>query len=219
MHLHLVRAKDLTLMCVAWQQVVLDAPALRLIVAEWEGLLAKDTHMHTHMHDQDKPSPEIEELKERPTLDELISTLQIGPTPSLPGWAAVTLWTGLKLKLLSKVYSLRYPRTFGTAYLPPKLVAGLVTRVRSNARPGVVLSRNGIVASWFYKVGLSSARVTASTLYIRSEQADRTIGSMRNLSIENSYNLISSCKSPWQACSRLTQCIRQRFGPGRHAEC
>ncbi|KAF5652484.1 hypothetical protein F25303_3251 [Fusarium sp. NRRL 25303] len=103
------------------------------------------------MHDQDEPSPEIEGLKERPNLDELISTLQKSPHPFLPGWAAVTLWGGLKLKLLSKIYSLRYPRTFGTAYLPPKLVAGLVTRVRSNAGPGLSLSRNDIVASWFYK--------------------------------------------------------------------
>ncbi|KAF5557563.1 chloramphenicol acetyltransferase-like domain-containing protein [Fusarium phyllophilum] len=147
MHLHFVIAKDLTLMCVAWQHVVLDAPALKLIVAEWECLLAKDIHTH----DPDSHRPEIEGPKDRPNLDILISTLQTNPPSSLPGWTAVTLWVGLKLKLLSKIYSLRYPRTFGTAYLPPKLVAGLVTRVRSNAGQGVVLSRNDIVASWFYK--------------------------------------------------------------------
>lgn len=149
MHLHFVKSKDLTLMCVAWQHVVLDAPALRLIVAEWESNLAKDTHMLTH--DPDNHGSEIDGLKDRPNLDELTSTLQRNPTSSLSGWAAVTLWGGLKLKLLSKIYSLRYPRTFGTAYLPPKLVTGLVTRVRSNAGPGVSLSRNDIVASWFYK--------------------------------------------------------------------
>lgn len=48
MHLHFVRAKDLTLMTVAWQHVVLDAPALRLIIAEWEDTLAEDTHMLSH---------------------------------------------------------------------------------------------------------------------------------------------------------------------------
>ncbi|KAF5714475.1 hypothetical protein FMUND_7390 [Fusarium mundagurra] len=149
MHLHIVKAKDLTLMCVAWQHVVLDAPALKLIVAEWECLLAKDIHLRTN--DPDNHGPEIEGPKDRPNLDELISTLQTNSPSSLPGWAAITLWGGLKLKLLSKVYSLHYPRTFGTAYLPSKLVAGLVTRVRSNAEPGVVLSRNDIVASWFYK--------------------------------------------------------------------
>ncbi|CCT73951.1 uncharacterized protein FFUJ_09214 [Fusarium fujikuroi IMI 58289] len=149
MHLHFVKAKDLTLMCVAWQHVVLDAPALRLIVDEWECRLAKDSHMRTH--GPDKHRAETEGLKSRPNLDELTSTLQKSPTPSLPGWAAVTLWGGLKLKLLSKIYSLRYPRTFGTAYMPPNLVAALVMRVKSNAGPGVVLSRNDIVASWFYK--------------------------------------------------------------------
>ncbi|KLO83529.1 uncharacterized protein LW93_311 [Fusarium fujikuroi] len=149
MHLHFVKSKDLTLMCVAWQHVVLDAPALRLIVAEWEGILAKDTRMRTHGPDNHRPN--TEGLKNRPNLDELTSTLQKSRTPSLPGWAAVTLWGGLKLKLLSKIYSLRYPRTFGTAYMPPNLVAALVMRVKSNAGPGVVLSRNDIVASWFYK--------------------------------------------------------------------
>jgi hypothetical protein len=151
MHLHFVIAKDLTLMCVAWQHVVLDAPALRLIVAEWESLLAKDVDMR--MHDLDSYRPGVEGLKDRPDLDQLINTLQTNSPSSFPGWAAVTLWGGLKLKLISKIYSLLYPRTFGTAHLPPKLVAGLVTRERSNAGPGVVLSRNDIVASWFYKVG------------------------------------------------------------------
>ncbi|KAF5692945.1 hypothetical protein FDENT_2383 [Fusarium denticulatum] len=126
MHLHFVMAKDLTLICVAWQHVVLDAPALQLIVAEWENLLAKD--IDTRTHDPDNHRPEIKGLKDRPNLDELTSTLQTNSPSSFPGWAAVTLWGGLKLKLLSKVYSLFYPRTFGTAYLPPKLVAGFVTR-------------------------------------------------------------------------------------------
>ncbi|KAF4946502.1 hypothetical protein FGADI_11140 [Fusarium gaditjirri] len=126
MHLHFVMAKDLTLMCVAWQHVVLDAPALKPIVAEWEGLLAKD--VDTRTHDPDNQKPEIEGLKDRPNLDELISTLQTNSPSSFPGWTDVTLWGGLKLKLVSKIYSLRYPRTFGTAYLPPKLVAGLVER-------------------------------------------------------------------------------------------
>ncbi|KAF4438162.1 Chloramphenicol acetyltransferase-like domain [Fusarium acutatum] len=163
MHVHFVIAKDLTLMCVAWQHIVLDAPALKLIVAEWECLLAKDIHMRTH--DPDNHGPEIEGLKDRPNLDELTSTLQTNSPSSLSGWAAVTLWGGLKLKLVSKIYSLRYPRTFGTAYLPPKLVAGLVSRIRSNAGPGVVLSRNDIVASWFYKAtcGIYQPR-TATTL-------------------------------------------------------
>ncbi|KAG4279736.1 hypothetical protein FPRO06_11070 [Fusarium proliferatum] len=116
---------------------------------EWECRLAKDSHMRTH--GPDKHRAETEGLKNRPNLDELTSTFQKSPTPSLPGWAAVTLWGGLKLKLLSKIYSLRYPRTFGTAYMPPNLVAALVMRVKSNAGPGVVLSRNDIVASWFYK--------------------------------------------------------------------
>ncbi|KAF4503304.1 hypothetical protein FAGAP_458 [Fusarium agapanthi] len=163
MHLHFVIAKDLTLMCVAWHHVVLDAPALKLIVAEWECLLAKDIGMRTH--DPNNQRPESEGLKDRPNLDELISTLQTNSPSSLSGWKAVTLWGGLKLKLLSKIYGLRYPRTFGTAYLPPKLVAGLVTRARSNAGPGVVLSRNDIVASWFYKItcGIYQSR-TATTL-------------------------------------------------------
>ncbi|KAG4273080.1 hypothetical protein FPRO04_09917 [Fusarium proliferatum] len=133
MHLHFVKAKDLTLMCVAWQHVVLDAPALRLIVDEWECRLAKDSHMRTH--GPDKHRAETEGLKNRPNLDELTSTLQKSPTPSLPGWAAVTLWGGLKLKLLSKIYSLRYPRTFGTAYMPPNLVAALVMRATCEIYP------------------------------------------------------------------------------------
>ncbi|KAF5606662.1 uncharacterized protein FSUBG_5848 [Fusarium subglutinans] len=166
MHLHFVIAKDLTLMCVAWQHVVLDAPALRLIVAEWECLLAKEIGMRTHNPDNQRP--ESEGLKGRPNLDELISTLQTNSPSSLPGWAAVTLWSGLKLKLLSKIYSLRYPRTFGTAYLPPKLVTGLVTRVRSNAEPGVVLSRNDIVASWFYKATCGIYQPKTSTTLSRA---------------------------------------------------
>ncbi|KAF5664606.1 hypothetical protein FCIRC_10760 [Fusarium circinatum] len=121
MHLHIVKAKDLTLMCVAWQHVVLDAPALKLIVAEWECLLAKGIRMRTHDLESDV-------IKDRPNLDELISTLHMNSPSTLLGWRAVTLWGGLKLKLLSKISSLRYPRTFGTAYLPPKFVAGLVTR-------------------------------------------------------------------------------------------
>lgn len=163
MHLHFVMAKDLTLMCVAWQHVVLDAPALKLIVAEWESLLANDINIRTGVPDDHRP--EVEGLKDRPNLDQLINTLQTNSPSSFPGWAAVSPWGGLKLKILSKIYSLRYPRTFGTAYLPPKLVAGLVTRVRSNAGPGVVLSRNDIVASWFYKVtcGIYQPR-TATTL-------------------------------------------------------
>ncbi|KAF5627230.1 chloramphenicol acetyltransferase-like domain protein [Fusarium tjaetaba] len=167
MHLHFVIAKDLTLMCVAWQHVVLDAPALKLIVAEWEGLLlTRDAHLRTH--DTNDHSPEVEGLKDRPNLDELISTLKINSPSSFPGWAAVTLWGGLKLKLVSKIYSLLYPRTFGTAYLPPKLVAGLVARVRSNAGPGVVLSRNDIIASWFYKATCEIYQPGTSTTLSRA---------------------------------------------------
>lgn len=213
MHLHFVKSKDLTLMCVAWQHVVLDAPALRLIVDEWECLLAKGTDMFADNH-----ALEIDGLKDNPNLDELTSELQRNTFRSLPGWAAVTLWGGLKLKLLSKIYSLRYPRTFGTAYMPPNLVEALVTRVRSSTGPGVVLSRNDIVAGWFYKVGLSSARFTLSTQSVRSEQADKMIGGMRNLSTKNIYDSISSCESAWQACSHIAQCVRKRFRPGRHAE-
>ncbi|KAF5984452.1 hypothetical protein FBULB1_3351 [Fusarium bulbicola] len=91
------------------------------IIAEWECLLANDIDMRPH-------HPEGEGRKDRPNLDELISTLQTNSPSTLSGWRAVTVWGGLKLKLLSKIYSLRYPRTFGTAYLPPKLVAGLVSR-------------------------------------------------------------------------------------------
>ncbi|KAF5563477.1 hypothetical protein FNAPI_2686 [Fusarium napiforme] len=112
-------------------------------------LLAKD--VDTRTLDTDTYRLETEHLKNRPNLDGMISTLQKNSPSSFPGWAAVTLWGGLKLKLVSKIYSLRYPRTFGTAYLPPKLVAGLVARVRSKAGQGVVLSRNDIIASWFYK--------------------------------------------------------------------
>ncbi|KAF5644078.1 chloramphenicol acetyltransferase-like domain protein [Fusarium sp. NRRL 52700] len=166
MHLHIVKAKDLTLMCVAWQHVVLDAPALRLIVSEWERLLAKDVHMRTD--DLDDHGSEIDGLKDRPNLDELISSLQTNSPSSLSGWAAVTLWGGLKLKLLSKLYGLRYPRTFGTAYLPPTLVAGLVARARSNADPRVVLSRNDIVASWFYKTTCGIYPPTTPTTLTRA---------------------------------------------------
>ncbi|KAF5532818.1 hypothetical protein FMEXI_12229 [Fusarium mexicanum] len=177
MHVHFVVAEDLTLMCVAWQHVVLDAPALKLIVAEWECLLAKDIGMHTH-------DLESEGLKDRPNLDELISTLQTNSPSSLSGWRAVTLWGGLKLKLLSRFYSLRYPRTFGTAYLPPKLVPGLVARATCgiySPRTSTTLSR---AVNLRGKHGLISPSVSGNMLGLAVMPSVQS-GTLQHASLED----------------------------------
>ncbi|KAK5657459.1 hypothetical protein OQA88_3031 [Cercophora sp. LCS_1] len=152
LHLHLVRARDLSLLCLAWRHVVMDATTLRQVIASWETQLKK-------LSVTDKtPSTTA---RTRPTLAHLSAALEITANDAtFPGWTRLSPLKMLCLVARAKLFDKQtfgYPATIGTAYIPAAIVQNWVSSVRSELQGAggedqqVHVSRNDIVAAWFYK--------------------------------------------------------------------
>ncbi|KAK0613927.1 hypothetical protein B0T14DRAFT_290494 [Immersiella caudata] len=165
LHLHFVRARDLSLICLAWRHVVMDATTLRQVVASWEkqlSTLPRDTPTATS---PEKKTP-------LPTLAPLASTLDITPADStFPGWTPLSPLTMIALlaraKLLDKYQYLGYPATLGTVYIPASIIVKWASEVSAELPPKGAerVSRNDIVSAWFYKTAWAAyAPGTETTL-------------------------------------------------------
>ncbi|KAK0646906.1 hypothetical protein B0T16DRAFT_458786 [Cercophora newfieldiana] len=143
LHLHFVRARDLWMVCLAWRHVVMDATTLRQVVAAWERQLASGAPLKS-----EKATP-------RPTLSKLAETLEIrDEDATFPGWSRVSPLNMIGLLARAKLFdkqSFGYPGTLGTVYIPPAIVKKWVTEVAAELGEGEQVSRNDIVAAWYYK--------------------------------------------------------------------
>lgn len=162
LHLHFVRARDASLICLAWRHVVMDATGLSQVVAAWERAISG---VGTG------PS------RERPTLDDFNEKIELKEADAmLPGWTLLTplslMYLLARAKLLDRTL-LGYPATVGTVYIPPTIVGKWVAEVRAEVGDGVRISRNDIVAAWYHKV-------SAAFLFWR-KVADRPADSLGRL--------------------------------------
>ncbi|KAK4446698.1 hypothetical protein QBC34DRAFT_496737 [Podospora aff. communis PSN243] len=156
LHLHFVRARDLWLICLAWRHVVMDATTLSQVVASWEKRLGGA------MSVEEKPNVA------RPTLDKLADTLVISDEDAtFPGWTRVSPLSMVGLLARAKLDKTRfgYPATLGTVYIPRAVVQKWVAEVAAELGEGEQVSRNDIVAAWFYKTAWATfAPGTETTL-------------------------------------------------------
>jgi len=86
------------------------------------------------------------------SLDKFTDGLDLDANINHPGWATVGYFDYLKLYLRSRLDKYWYPASFGSIYIPPTVIQSWVDSARSELGSGQKLSRNDIVAAWFYKV-------------------------------------------------------------------
>lgn len=217
MHLHIVRAKDLTAICIAWRHVVMDATAMGHVIAHWELLLGR---IETHLPSDAEQGPEIKRMTKakHDSMADFIDTRSGSTTTELAGWSPLSWWQ-IPLIIGQAILDRQfYPVTFGAAYIPKTLLEKWVSSARIELGEGVRVSRNDIIAAWFYKVSQQNLTFLQEMHIARwtDQYSPSYLDYMFHLRIRNNSHTLPSCKHAretrcppcecyWKCCSSCRQ--------------
>jgi hypothetical protein len=144
LYLHFVKAKDATLICIAWRHIVMDASGAGELVKAWqEGLL----------HDSGVTLPQSP--AQQPTnkeISRLLDGISVEPAWSPPHSFKFTLWGLLRFGVGAVIDEYRYRPYFGTIYIPQSVVKEWAFSAVAELGADQKVSRNDLITAWIYKV-------------------------------------------------------------------
>ena len=149
LYLHFVKAKNATLICIAWPHIIMDASGAGELVNSWQEGLS---------HSSGVPLPLPQSPVQQPTghdISRLLEKINIEPSWTPAHSTKFTIWRLLQfgIKILSDEY--RYQPDLRALYIPASVVKEWVSSAVTELGTEQKVTRNDLISAWIYKVGHS----------------------------------------------------------------
>lgn len=145
LYLHFVKAKDATLICLAWRHIVMDASGAGKLVQAWQEELSRQVGAVS------LPQPPVQEPSNQ-DISKFLDELNIDPSWTPPHSFKFTIWGLLRFSIRTLIDESHYRPYFGSIYVPASIVKEWKAMAIKELGAEQWVTRNDLACAWIYKV-------------------------------------------------------------------